>query len=72
MNRIKQFFSNPWVRLAGRALVAGGTAAYMQYRTNNVPVTVAVATGVLAFAEVFTPLNAVVGVFKQAAKRSGK
>ena len=59
---------NPWVRLAGRALVAGLTAALLLLRSSSDWQTAwkaALVAGVLAFCEVFTPLNQLVGVFKK-------
>ena len=49
------------VRLAGRALVAGAAAALV---SGQVDWRAAVVAGVLAFCEVFTPLNGLVGLFK--------
>jgi hypothetical protein len=43
---VKNLLSNPWTRLAARALLVAIVSA-------------------LAFCEVFTPLNALVGVFKR-------
>lgn len=64
---MKRAFANPWVRLAGRALVAAIIAALtMIHATSDGTIAwraVAIGAG-LAFCEVFTPLNAVVGVFK--------
>ena len=63
-------FSNAYVRLLGRAVLSGALAAgAVVYASNgNVDKTVllaAAAAGVHALAEVFTPLNAVVGAFKK-------
>lgn len=51
---------NPMIRLAGRAAVAGITAGIATHSEWKAAVT----AGILAFCEVFTPLNAVVGWFK--------
>lgn len=63
-----KLLSNPTARLAGRALVAGVAAALVLFQTSSDWTTVwksALVAGVLAFCEVFTPLNSLVGVFKQ-------
>jgi len=62
-------FKSPKVRLALRALLSGALAAgAVVYASNgNVDKTVllaAAAAGIHAFAEIFTPLNALVGPFK--------
>lgn len=67
---MKQLFANPTIRLAGRALVAGLISALISLQhssTGNGTVAwhAAIVAGGLAFAEVFTPLNALVGVFKK-------
>lgn len=65
---MKNLLKNPTIRLAGRALVAGGIAAVTLYQQNGGSIAwkaLAVAAG-LAFCEVFTPLNALVGPFKAA------
>jgi hypothetical protein len=64
---VSGFFANPYVRLAGRALVAAITTALTQIHNSNGGEIAwqAIAVGaVLSFVEVFTPLNALVGVFK--------
>lgn len=67
---MKALLANPKVRLALRALVAAVAAAAVQINSANGG-TVAwrsVAVGaVLAFAEIFTPLNAIVGLLKKPA-----
>lgn len=66
---MKRLFANPYVRLAGRAILAGGIAAATSYQADGETIvwrSLVVAFG-LAFCEVFTPLNAVVGVFKKPA-----
>lgn len=66
---MKKLLANPKVRLAGRAAVAGGLAALALWHSSGGTIawkSLAVAAG-LAFCEVFTPLNAVVGVFKKPA-----
>lgn len=63
---MRKLFANPTVRLAGRALVAGAIAAGTLYHSSGGTIAwkaLAVAGG-LAFVEIFTPLNALVGVFK--------
>lgn len=63
---MKKLFANPTVRLAGRALVAALIVAATQIHTSGGTIAwkaLAVGAG-LAFCEVFTPLNAAVGVFK--------
>lgn len=63
---MKKLFANPTVRLAGRALIAGAMAAAVSYKSSGGAIAwhaLAVAF-VLAFAEIFTPLNSLVGVFK--------
>lgn len=60
-------FKNPTVRLALRALVAGVAAALVIVQHSGYSKAAwqgAIVAGVLAFAEVFTPLNSIVGVFK--------
>lgn len=64
---MKKLFANPTVRLAGRAIVAALIVAITQIHNSNggqiAWQSIAVGAG-LAFVEVFTPLNAIVGVFK--------
>lgn len=64
---MKALFANPTVRLAGRAIAAAIFTALTQIHNSNggqiAWQSVAVGAG-LAFCEVFTPLNGVVGVFK--------
>jgi len=60
--------SNPYARLAGRALVAGVAAALVLLGQSSDWQTAwkgAVVAGALAFCEVFTPLNPLVGLFKK-------
>lgn len=62
-----KLFANPTVRLAGRALVAGVLAALVLLQSSSDWATAwksAVVAGGLAFCEVFTPLNSLVGLFK--------
>jgi hypothetical protein len=69
MRRISRLFANPTVRLAGRAVVAAAIVAATQLHASGGTIawkSLAVGAG-LAFCEVFTPLNALVGVFKKAA-----
>jgi hypothetical protein len=66
---MNKFFSHPYVRLAGRALVAGLVSALVQLHTESdgsLAWHAAVVAGALAFVEVFTPLNSLVGFFKKA------
>lgn len=68
---MNKLFANPTVRLALRAILAGGVAAAASYKSAGGAIVwhaLAVAF-VLAFAEVFTPLNAIVGVFKTPAEK---
>jgi hypothetical protein len=63
---MKKLLSNPTVRLAGRALVAAAIVALTQVHASGGTIawkSLAVGAG-LAFVEVFTPLNQLVGVFK--------
>ena len=65
--------NNPTVRLALRALLAGLTAAGASYQSSGTTIAwhgILVA-GALAFAEVFTPLNALVGAFKTNVQTQG-
>lgn len=61
-----KWFQNAWVRLAGRAAVVAVAAVIVQERVSNGTATwhALVVAGALAFAEVFTPLNPLVGAFK--------
>jgi hypothetical protein len=66
---MKKLFSNPTVRLAGRALVAAAIVAVTQINAvqGGTIAWRALAVGAgLAFVEVFTPLNSLVGLFKAA------
>jgi len=61
-------FDNPYVRLAGRAVLSGALAAgaVIYASAGNVDKTVilaAAAAGIHALVEVFTPLNKIVGAF---------
>lgn len=63
---MQKLFSNPYARLAGRALAAAALAAIVSLQQSSGTIAwraVAVGAG-LAFLEVFTPLNALVGVLK--------
>jgi hypothetical protein len=69
-----KLFSNPTVRLAARAVLAGllSFGAQMQASSgigSSVLRSAAVA-GILAFAEVFTPLNQTVGLFVTLLKKT--
>ena len=66
---MKNLFADPVVRLAGRAVVAGllaGAASYQHFGGSTVAWHAVAAAAVMAFLEVFTPLNALVGVAKSA------
>lgn len=63
-----KLLANPTVRLAGRAVVAALIVALTQIHASGGTIAwkaLAVGAG-LAFCEVFTPLNAVVGAWKKA------
>lgn len=63
---MSKLLANPWVRLAGRAAIAGVVAALTQLQGSDGTIAwkaLAVAAA-LAFCEVFTPLNPLVGFFK--------
>ena len=67
---MSKILSNPWVRLAGRALVAGLVSAAVQVHKNpdgSLAWKAAAVAGALAFCEIFTPLNQLVGAFKRGA-----
>lgn len=69
---MKKALANPTVRLAGRAAVAGLIAAATLYHSSGGTIAwkaLAVAGG-LAFCEIFTPLNSIVGVFKGPAAKT--
>lgn len=69
----KALFHNPEVRLALRALLAGGVAFAAKYAVidpsgghisfTGASLTAALLAGGIAFAEMFTPLNQLVGLF---------
>lgn len=65
---MKKWFANPTVRLALRAVVAAAIVAATQIHNSNggqiAWQALAVGCG-LAFCEVFTPLNSLVGIFKK-------
>lgn len=56
-----------YLRLAGRALIAGVVAAliFPHNADGTMAWKAAAVAGVLAFCEVFTPLNSLVGLFKK-------
>lgn len=65
---MSKLLSNAKVRLAGRAILAGVLAAVVQINTapdGTLSWRSAVVAGGLAFCEIFTPLNSLVGFFKQ-------
>jgi len=68
---MRKLFANPKVRLAGRAVLAGlavfaakESSAHFDLSTSVLEA--AGTAGVWAAIEAFTPLNALVGVFRQA------
>lgn len=70
---MRRFFQEPVVRLFLRALLAGAVAFAMKFVDSSGHVTysaaalhAAIVGGGLAFAEVFTPLNKLVGLFAAA------
>jgi hypothetical protein len=70
---MQRFFAEPVVRLFLRALLAAGIAFATKYvdksgniANNQAALSAALVGAGLAFAEVFTPLNQLVGVFKGA------
>lgn len=68
MSRITALFANPWVRLAGRALVAGLAAFFVTLNASDYDasaVQAALVAAALAIVEIVTPLNAIVGLFKE-------
>jgi hypothetical protein len=69
---VTKLFANPTVRLAGRALVAALLVAITQIHSSDGQIawtSLAVGAG-LAFCEVFTPLNSLVGVFKTVPRKT--
>jgi hypothetical protein len=69
VSKYGEFLKNPTVRLAGRALVAALGAGFALEQaagwSSSQDVLKALGVGMfLAFAEVFTPLNKLVGLFK--------
>ena len=71
---VKKALKTPAARLVGRALVAGVTAGVVYYRahatTGSSTWHAAIVAGVLAAAELFTPLNPIVGLFKTGASKT--
>lgn len=61
---MKKLLANPTVRLALRALLAGVTVVASAYLHTGSVTRAVIVGAVLAFAEVFTPLNSLVGLFK--------
>ena len=60
--------TNPYVRLIGRAIVAGLLAAavsYQQYGSGTIVWHAVAAAGIMAALEVLTPLNSIVGISKK-------
>lgn len=70
------FIDQPAVRLAVRALIAGGIAAGVAIQNaatlDHAAVMAAGSAAVMAFLEVFTPVNRTVGAFKQPNGPSGQ
>lgn len=59
--------NNPYVRLVGRAIVAGllaAAASYQSYGSGTIAWHAIAAAGIMAALEVVTPLNALVGISK--------
>jgi len=61
-----KWFKNAKVRLFGRAVVAGAAVIGTSYLNTGTVTRAVVVGGILVFAEVFTPLNQIVGYFKAA------
>ncbi len=69
MTSVKKWLADPKVRLAGRAAIAAAIVAVTQINAAQGGTVAwrALAVGCgLAFVEVFTPLNGLVGLFKAA------
>ena len=66
----KSLIHKPAVRLALRALLAGLTVFLTQYVHQGIDVNAAIVAAVLAFAEIFTPLNPLVGLFVKLSAKS--
>lgn len=64
MNTLRKYLSNAKVRLALRAVLAGLTVIIAKWLGGSNDVHALVVAGVLAAAEIFTPLNSTVGYFK--------
>ena len=65
---LKKLFANAKVRLVGRAVVAGLAVALTQASDSDYSSAAlkgALTAGVFAAIEVLTPLNSLIGVFKQ-------
>lgn len=69
--RLRNLFKNPKLRLGARAVAAGAVYAFSHLHGHTVDhtllVTVLVGAGWAAL-EVVTPLNGILGIFKQAVK----
>ena len=70
---MSRIFNDPVVRLALRAILAGAVAFASKYvdktghhNDSTAGLHAAIVAGGLAFTEIFTPLNGLVGVFKPA------
>lgn len=69
--KIRKLFKNPKARLAARAVLAGVAVAYTHLKGGNIDrgaIEAALVAGAWAGIELVTPLNGVLGVFKQAEK----
>lgn len=69
--RLRKLFKNPKARLAARAVLAGVAVAYTHLKGGNIDrgaIEAALVAGAWAGIELVTPLNGVLGVFKQAEK----
>lgn len=67
---VTKLLANPYTRLAARALLAGVVSAVVQLHSSSdgtLAWHAAVVAGALAFAEVFTPLNQLAGLWKKPA-----
>ena len=68
MKTVKKWFADPKVRLAARAILAGVAVAFTHLKGGNLThgaIEGALVAGAWTAIELFTPLNGVIGVFKQ-------
>jgi hypothetical protein len=68
MNTLRKLIQNATFRLAARAVVAGATVIATAYLHTGSVTRAIVVGAALAAVEVFTPLNSLVGLFKDLAK----